>query len=115
MTKTASLYTNDSDKGQEASGAPESLPTIISDNEDSELRKTLAASEGEPLDNNIINISSSLSDLGTQHHSLAGNKQKQLAKEPACSMKKLKTNKSAGKVAANRGGGQEKEDGAGKK
>ena len=41
VTKTASLYTNDSDKGQEASGAPERLPTIISDNEDSEPCKTL--------------------------------------------------------------------------
>ena len=104
MTKTAFLYTNDSDEGQVASGAPEPLPTIISDNEDSELHKTLAVSKGKPLDNDVINISSPSLDLSMQHHSSAGNKWKQLAKEPACSTKKLKTSKSAGKVAANRGG-----------
>ena len=108
--KDSIAYTNDSDEGQVASGAPEPLPTIISDNEDSELHKTLAVSKGKPLDNDVINISSPSLDLSMQHHSSAGNKWKQLAKEPACSMKKLKLQE---RWLPTRGR-QEKEDGAGK-
>ena len=100
--KTISLYADDSDEGQMANHvlcASKPLTIILSDDEDSEPHKH-TFSKGKPFTNDVINILSS-SDLSMQDHPSAGSKCKQPAKEPTYSMKKLKTGKSAGKMAAN--------------
>ena len=95
-----------------ALGASKPLTTILSDDEDSEPHKH-AFSKGKPFTNDVINILSS-SELSMQNHPSTGSKCKQPTKEPAYNTKKLKTGKSAGKMASNRGDGKKRNTGQGR-